>query len=294
MNFRQLEIFLAVAEKQSFVKASMALFIAQSAVSIAIRKLEDELDLKLFNRNNKRVELTAEGQALLNHAKRIMAQARDAKLELAEMSALKKGEVKLGVPAMLASYFLPSHLVDFKKQYPNIKITIIDEGTRLIRQHLDQGVIDMGIINLDEPIEDIESHPVIHEEMLLCLSRSHPLAKRRSIKFSELKDQRFILYREGYFLREIVNRMCRKHDLEPRIDFEVNLVHLMKTLVLSDLGISFCLRSVLEEETELVGIPFKPALELNFGIAWKQNSYLSKANQAFADFMISRTSLIST
>jgi DNA-binding transcriptional LysR family regulator len=294
MNFRQLEIFLAVAEKQSFVKASMALFIAQSAVSIAIRKLEDELDLKLFNRNNKRVELTAEGQALLNHAKRIMAQAKDAKLELAEMSALKKGEVKLGVPAMLASYFLPSHLVDFKKQYPNIKITIIDEGTRLIRQHLDQGVIDMGIINLDEPIEDIESHPVIHEEMLLCLSPSHPLAKRRSIKFSELKDQRFILYREGYFLREIVNRMCRKHDLEPRIDFEVNLVHLMKTLVLSDLGISFCLRSVLEEETELVGIPFKPALELNFGIAWKQNSYLSKANQAFADFMISRTSLMST
>jgi len=294
MNFRQLEIFLAVAEKQSFVKASMALFIAQSAVSIAIRKLEDELDLKLFNRNNKRVELTSEGQALLSHAKRIMTQARDAKLELAEMSALKKGEVKLGVPAMLASYFLPSHLVDFKKQYPNIKITIIDEGTRLIRQHLDHGVIDMGIINLDEPIEDIESHPVIHEEMLLCLSPSHPLAKRRSIKFSELKDQRFILYREGYFLREIVNRMCRKHDLEPRIDFEVNLVHLMKTLVLSDLGISFCLRSVLEEETELVGIPFKPALELNFGIAWKQNSYLSKANQAFADFMISRTSLIST
>jgi len=294
MNFRQLEIFLAVAEKQSFVKASMALFIAQSAVSIAIRKLEDELDLKLFNRNNKRVELTSEGQALLSHAKRIMTQARDAKLELAEMSALKKGEVKLGVPAMLASYFLPSHLVDFKKQYPNIKITIIDEGTRLIRQHLDHGVIDMGIINLDEPIEDIESHPVIHEEMLLCLSPSHPLAKRRSIKFSELKDQRFILYREGYFLREIVNRMCRKHDLEPRIDFEVNLVHLMKTLVLSDLGISFCLRSVLEEETELVGIPFKPPLELNFGIAWKQNSYLSKANQAFADFMISRTSLIST
>ncbi len=288
MNFRQLEIFLAVAENLSFVKASSALYIAQSAVSIAIQKLEDELDLKLFSRNNKRVELTAEGQVLLLHADKIMSQTRDAKLELAEMSELKRGEVKLGVPAMLASYFLPSYLVDFKRQYPNIKITIIDEGTKLNRQHLDQGVIDMGIISLDEPVNDIESHPIIHEEMLLCLSRSHPLATRHSVKFSELKDQHLIMYREGYLLREIVNRMCEEHGVEPKIDFEVNLIQLMKTLVLSELGVSFCLRSVLKEETKLVGIPFKPKLDLDFGIAWKQNNYLSKANRAFADFMISR------
>ncbi len=290
MNFRQLEIFLAVAENLSFVKASAALYIAQSAVSISIQKLEDELDLKLFSRNNKRVELTAEGETLFHHAEKIMAQTRDAKLELAEMSELKGGEVKLGVPAMLASYFFPSYLVDFKRQYPNIKITIIDEGTKLIRQQLDQGIIDMGIISLDDPNDDIESHPIIHEEMLLCLSRSHPLAKKHTVKFSELKDQHLILYREGYFLREIVNRMFKQHDLEPKINFEVNLVHLMKTLVLSDLGVSFCLSSVLKEETKLIGIPFKPKLELNFGIAWKQNNYLSKANQAFADFMISRLS----
>ncbi len=290
MNFRQLEIFLAVAKKQSFVKASASLYIAQSAVSIAIQKLENELDLKLFIRNNKQVELTAEGRTLLEHAKKIMDQTRDAKLELTEMSELKKGEVKLGVPAMLASYFFPPFLVDFKRQYPDIKITVIDEGTKLIRQQLEQGIIDMGIISLDEPLTDIESHPILHEEMLLCLAHSHPLAKRQTIKFSELKDQRFILYREGYFLREIVNQMCRQHQLEPKIDFEVNLVQLMKTLVLSNLGVSFCLRSVLKEETKLVGIPFKPGIELKFGIAWKQKNYLSRANRAFADFMISHTS----
>jgi DNA-binding transcriptional LysR family regulator len=290
MNFRQLEIFLAVAENQSFVKASAKLYIAQSAVSIAIRKLEEELELKLFIRNNKRVELTAEGTALLRHAKMIMAQTEDAKLELAEMGNLKRGEVKLGVPAMLASYFFPSYLVDFKKQHPDIKITIIDEGTKFIRQHLEQGSIDMGIISLDEPIDGIESHPILHEEMLLCLSRSHPLAKQQDINFTALKDQRLILYREGYFLREIVNRIFKEHGLEPKIDFEVNLMQLMKTLVLSGLGVSFCLHSVLKEETKLVGIPFNPKLKLNFGIAWKQDSYLSKANRAFADFIISQTS----
>ncbi len=291
MNFRQLEIFLTVAENKSFIKASSVLYIAQSAVSISVRKLEDELDLKLFSRNNKRVELTAEGQVLLRHANKIMSQTSDAKLELREMSELKKGEVKLGVPAMLASYFFPPYLVDFKKLYPDIKITIIDEGTKLIRQHLEQGIIDMGIISLDEPIDDIEFHPILHEEMLVCLSHSHPLAKRQRLKFSELEDQRFIIYREGYFLREIVNQICSEHKLEPIIDFEVNLVQLMKILVLSNLGISFCLRSVLKEEKKLIGIPFNPKLELNFGLAWKKNNYLSKANRAFADFIISQTAI---
>jgi DNA-binding transcriptional LysR family regulator len=287
MNLRQLEIFLAVADLQSFVKASARLCIAQSAVSIAIRKLETELDLKLFNRNNKRVELTDEGEVLRRHAQNIMSQAEQAKLELAEMNDLKRGEVRLGVPAMLASYYFSPYLVDFNTCYPNIKITIIDEGTRLIRQHLEQGEIDMGIISLDEPQEDLASHPIIHEEMLLCLHREHPWAKRRSISFAELEDRPLILYREGYFLREVVNRMCRQYGLEPRISFEVNLVHVMKKLVLSGLGVSFCLNSVLKEEKQLVGIPFKPRLELNFGIAWKKNNYLSRANKAFINFMLS-------
>jgi len=287
MNLRQLEIFLAVAEQQSFIKASNKLFIAQSAVSIAIRKLEQELDLKLFNRSNKQVELTDEGEVLRRHATNIMLQSAQAKLELAEMGDLKRGEVRLGVPAMLASYYFPPFLVKFKQHYPDIKITIIDEGTKLIHRHLEEGVIDMGIVSLDVPREEMESHPIIHEEMLLCLPREHPLAQRKSIRFSELKDQTLILYREGYFLREVVNRLCEQHGLEPRIGFEVNLVQLMKTLVLSGLGVSFCLQSVLNEESELIGVPFKPRLKLNLGIAWKKNTYLSKANRAFADFMIS-------
>jgi len=287
MNLRQLEIFLAVAEQQSYIKASNKLFIAQSAVSIAIRKLEQELDLKLFNRSNKQVELTDEGEVLRRHATNIMLQSAQAKLELAEMGDLKRGEVRLGVPAMLASYYFPPFLVKFKQHYPDIKITIIDEGTKLIHRHLEEGVIDMGIVSLDVPREEMESHPIIHEEMLLCLPREHPLAQRKSIRFSELKDQTLILYREGYFLREVVNRLCEQHGLEPRIGFEVNLVQLMKTLVLSGLGVSFCLQSVLNEESELIGVPFKPRLKLNLGIAWKKNTYLSKANRAFADFMIS-------
>lgn len=286
MDFRKLEIFRAVAEKQSFAKASACLYISQSAVSIAIRKLEDELELQLFVRSNKSVKLTPEGEVLLRHACRIMSQAADARLELSEMQELKRGQVRVGIPAMLASYYFPRYLVAFKQQYPGISVVIIDEGTRLIREHIEQGLIDMGIINMEDVSNGIEAHMLIHEEMLLCTSSSHPLAHKRAIRIAQLRDQRLILYRDGYFLKEIVSRLFADSHVAPEIDFETNLVQLMKTLVLSGLGVSVCLRSVLREESGLSGIPFSPRLKLKFGLAWKKNNYLSRANRTFAEFML--------
>ncbi len=287
MDLRKLEIFRAVAEKRSFARASESLYISQSAVSIAVRKLEQELDLRLFRRSNKSVRLTEEGAVLLRHASRIMSQAADARLELSEMKDLRRGQVRVGIPAMLASYYFPRYLVAFKQEYPGIGVVIIDEGTQRIREHLEQGVIDMGIVNMETVPEELEAHELIHEEMLLCTSRAHPLARQKTIRPGQLKGQRLILYREGYFLKEIVSRLFDAHGIEPEIDFETNLVQLMKTLVLSGLGVSFCLRSVLREEDRLVGIPLSPGQALRFGLAWKKDSYLSRANRAFAEFMLS-------
>ncbi len=286
MDLRKLEIFRAVAEKHSFARASDCLYISQSAVSIAIKKLEDELNLQLFVRSNKSVELTAEGAVLLRHARRIMSQAADARLELSEMKELKRGQVRVGIPAMLASYYFPGYLVRFKREYPGISVVIIDEGTKLIREHIEQGLLDMGIINMDDVTDAIDAHMLIHEEMLLCTSPSHPLARKRAVRIPQLRDQPLILYREGYFLKEIVSQMFADNHVEPEIDFETNLVQLMKTLVLSGLGVSFCLRSVLREESRLVGVPFSPRLKLQFGLAWKKNAYLSRANHAFAEFIL--------
>jgi DNA-binding transcriptional LysR family regulator len=286
MNTRQLQIFKAVADHKSFAKASVSLFIAQSAVSIAIRKLEENLNLKLFNRNNKSVSLTAEGHVLLRHANKIIDQTNDAKLELAEMGKLEKGEVKLGIPAMLASYYFPKYLVKFNRLHPDLKVSIIDKGTKRIQYLLEQGEIDMGIVNMEETSTSLEEVQIFAEEMLICLPKTHPLAKKSSVSFLEFTKHRLILYKEDYFLREIINRLCEAQQIEPQIHMETNLVQLMKTMVESGVGISVCLRSVIETEKNLCGISFQPKIKMNFGIAWRANSYLSKANKAFLDFLI--------
>ncbi len=286
MDLRKLEIFRAVAEHLSFARAAQSLYISQSAVSIAVRKLEEELGLRLFSRDRRSVRLTPEGRVLLRHAERLLYQARQARLELQEMEHLARGEVRIGIPAMLAAYHFPPFLASFRRRYPGLRLVIIDEGTRLIRRHLEEGRVDLGIIPLEEETEGLEAHPLLEEEMLLCTSADHPLGRRKWVTARELGDERLILYREGYFLREIVDRMFSEQGLEPGIGFETNLVQLMKGLVLSGQGVSVCLRCVLREERRLVGVPFRPAVGLPFGLAWRQDDYLSRANRAFADFLL--------
>ncbi|WP_164072502.1 LysR family transcriptional regulator, partial [Poseidonibacter lekithochrous] len=90
-----------------------------------IKKLEQQLELDLFHRNERKITLTHEGEVLLQHAKIILQQLKDANIAMAELRGLEKGEVRLGVPSMLGSYFFPQILMGFKSRYPNLKLTMV-------------------------------------------------------------------------------------------------------------------------------------------------------------------------
>ena len=94
---------------------------------------------KLFRREERQITLTDEGKVLFEHAKRVLQQIDDAKLAIDELKGLEKGEVRLGAPSMMGSYFFPQVLMAFKTHYPNLKLTLIDAGTRSIRQMLLDG-----------------------------------------------------------------------------------------------------------------------------------------------------------
>ena len=118
MNTRHLLYFSTLAQTGNFTQAAKQLHIAQPALSIAIKKLEHELDLQLFHRNDRRITLTGEGTVLLEHARRVLQQIEDARLAMEELKGLEKGEVCLGVPGMLGSYYFPERFMAFKQRYP--------------------------------------------------------------------------------------------------------------------------------------------------------------------------------
>ena len=289
MEVRQLKYFLEVARLRNFTKAAEALRIAQPAISMAVKKLEEELDLVLFNRQDKRVSLTAEGEIFLPHARRILDDLRGAELEMAELKGLSRGEVRIGITPMISAYFFPDIIRDFKRTYPQLSISVLGEGSGRIQKMIGQGELDMGVVagggSAAFP-EALEVRRFLREEIVVCVPLDHPFAKRASVTLAEFIREPLVFYKEGYYIREFFLEAIKESGSTPDIVFETNLFSLVKSLVRNGTGISIFLKMVVAGDEDLAAVPFDPPLSLDLLIAWKKDTYLSLANRAFVDFLL--------
>ena len=286
MDLRQFRVFTEVARLGSFTRAAEQLRIAQPAVSISIRKLEEELEVTLFNRQEKNVSLTTEGETLLTHANRIMEDFAAAEAEMAELRGLTKGEVRIGIPPMMSSYYFPLIIKNFRQRYPNLKLSVRGEGAASIQRLITRGEIDMGVIAGQKIPEGLEWQHFLREEIVACVPPDHPLAGRESVTLEEFLQEPQILFKEGYYMRELIDELVDERDLKPQFVFETNLFSLVRSLIKQKLGISTFLRMVVTGDADLAAVSFDPPLYIDLVIAWKDNRYLSRANRAFIDFLL--------
>jgi DNA-binding transcriptional LysR family regulator len=285
MNTRLLTYFVKLVETENFTRAAEQLHIAQPALSVAIKKLEQQLDLPLFHRNERKVTLTHEGEVLLEYARLILQQINDANIAMAELKGFEKGEVKLGVPSMLGSYFFPEILMAFKRKYPNLKLTIIEAGTQSIRQMLLDDELDLGVIHNENVPERLETEHLVTSQMVAVVSEQHPLSSQSCITFEDFFKEDLVMFKAGYFHREFIDEICEKYHFEPKISFETNLLPMMLNIVRHDFSISALLELVTEHEKGVVAIPFEEPVHLNIAMAWRKNGYLSLADRAFLEFV---------
>jgi DNA-binding transcriptional LysR family regulator len=289
MDLRQVRYFVETARMGSFTRAAERLHIAQPAISMAIRRLEDELELTLFNRQDKRITLTAEGETFLEHSLRLLADVKATEQEMTDLRGLEKGDVRIGIPPMLSSYFFPRIIREFADRYPRLNLSVYGDGAGRIKQMLGQGELDMGVIADRGTQESLETRHFLREEVVVCVPRNHPFAGKTSITYAELAREPLVSYKEGYYQRELLLEKFRGIGVVPHVVFETNLFSLVKSLVREGMGISTFLRMVLAEDNDLAAISFDPPLYLDLVIAWKKSIYLSRANRAFVDFLLERT-----
>lgn len=293
MDLKQLRYFRTVAELGGFTAAANRLHVAQPAVSIAIRKLEAELGLTLLRRGERQVTTTPEGAVLLRHARELLARAAAAELEMQELHGLAKGEVRVGIPSILGSYYFPPLLMAFKHRHPALRLSVIEAGTRSLQQMILDGELDLGVVVPDPPAPELESRRFLREEMVVCVPAEHPLAERAALTVEEFFGQELVVFKEGYFLREFVERCAREHRRTPRIAFETNLIGLTKAIVRNGFGITTLLRMVLEQDrdSDLRAIPFQTPMHFELSLAWKRGGYLSRADRAFVEFVLEQTAI---
>ncbi len=285
MDNRQLQIFQCVASTLSFTQAAKTLHMAQPAVSIAIKKLESKLNSQLFDRAEKKISLTPEGEILLDHANRILDQFQQARLAIHEIASLNVGEVTLCSSAMLGSYFLPNKLSRFRQSYPGIKLKLLGEGTSRTLRLLEQGEVDLGIVNMANVPSSLNAFTLIEEEIVVCVNENDVFAKRTHITFEDFAQRELVIYSQGYYLREQIERLSQQQNSSLNIAIETDLLRPLFNFVRESCGISVCLKQAVKEEPGLVGIPFKAPLLLNLGLAYNKNRYLPKAGRALFEFL---------
>ncbi|OZG72090.1 LysR family transcriptional regulator [Hahella sp. CCB-MM4] len=293
MDVKPLRYFLEVARQSSFTRAAEMLGVAQPAVSMSIRKLEQDLGITLFQRADRKVALTDEGLRLYEHAEKIVRAVDDAELEMRELKGLSKGEVRVGIPSMLGSYYFPPILMAFRYRHPTLNLEVIEGGTWQLQQMLEQGLLDLGVIVAEDVPELLEARPLIREEMLVTVDESHPFALLDKVTPEAFFAEELVMFKEGYFHRKVVDRLAKTTGFTPNIGFETNLIPLIKSIIKQGFGISTLLAMVVAEDRDLVTRSFDPPIWLDLNIAWRKDGYLSKANRAFLDFLLSNTEKLS-
>lgn len=285
MNTRLLTYFVAVAKHQNITHAANALHIAQPALSVAIKKLESQLELELFRRDQRKIVLTHEGETLLIHAKQILQQLDDATLAMKELRGLEKGEVRLGLPSIMGTYYFPDVLMAFKSRYPKLKLVMIEAGTQSIQKMLLDGEIDLGIIQTHNLPDELDSEHLVRSQMVAVVSPEHEYANKQTLSYAEFFSQELVMFKKGYFHREILDNICQQQNLTADFSFETNLLAVILKIVKRDFAISALLALATETESDVVSIPFEEPIFLDICIAWRKSGYLSKADRTFLEFV---------
>ena len=239
MDFRSLNTFVQVAECGSFTRAAELLGYSQPTISIQIKQLEKELDIKLFDRIGHTVRLTEDGHGALIYAQRICQMCQEMAHGGPEHSQVR-GTVRLGMADSLCAALLRKGFGARREAYPNISISITAAGTHELFRMLDHNEVDI-VCTLDSHIYSA-NYIVAHEEKLgvhFVVSSGHPLAGRTVLTAKDLMDQPFILTEKGMSYRRLLDEELARQSLEIRPILETGSADLICSLVAQGIGMSF-------------------------------------------------------
>lgn len=284
MELRQLEYFQMASRLRNITRAAERLRVSQPNITVAIKKLEGELGIQLFDRSQKQLSLTPEGTVFLNRIDLALRNIQDAILEVNDYRDLQKGTIKIGIPPMIGAYLFPRIFSSFQKKYAHLNVYLYEEGSMTIREKIERDELDFGIVILTQAAASLQRLPMAKSQIVACIPSAHPLASRKSLQVQDLEDTNLIMLKEGSFLRHLVLQDLKAAALSPNIVLESNQVETIKGLVASGVGISFLLDFVIEGTPGIQVVPFNPPATVEVGLAWKKDRYVSKAAQTFIDF----------
>lgn len=287
MDIRNLACFIEVARQKNFSKAAEVLHVSQPSISKAVKDLEGRLNVTLFYRTTKYVELTDAGETILEQAQQIVSSFHNLTTRLDGLTKMKTGTIHIGLPPITAVTGFSRLLSAFRREYPQIHIRLYEFGPKKIESSILDGLLDIGIFTPSDENDDIERIWFDEDPLDVILHPSHPLTRHESLSYLHLAGEQFILFNSEYKLHDMIISGCKAAGFSPLIALETSQRELMTQMVEANLGIALLPRKICAAlDPGLIATrPLDaPELCLRLAIVWKKRRYLSHAARELLNF----------
>lgn len=288
-TIKQIQTFIEVAKEKSISKAAENLFVTQPAISMQIKQLEEVFGLALIEPIGRNIQLTKAGLEFLERAQVATAELKDLEAAMAGHLNLGKGHIFLGIVST-TKYFVPMLLVEFRKLFPGIQVSLKIDNRENILAMLGRNEVDLVIMGRVPKEMDCIATPFATNPMAIVSGPIHPMSRRKQAKFSDLHDQEFVVREIGSGTRQAMERMFAFHQTKLNIAMEMPSNETIKQAVMAGMGLSFLsLRTVRHELAsghivllDIVGLPHIG----HWYITHRSQKKLAPAAMAFKEFVI--------
>jgi DNA-binding transcriptional LysR family regulator len=289
MELTQLEFFVSVVETGSFSKAALRVYRTQPAVSIAIRRLEEEIGAPLFDRSQKTPTLTDAGQLVYDYALRMLALRDRAQNAVSELRSLERGRVRIGANESTSLYLLPQLILQYREQHPNVRVEIYRNVSEVLpREVLDRNV-DFALLAFEPEDKELETFPILDDRLVLILNLDHPLAKHESVTIKELGNESFLAHNVKSGSRRKVVETFAEHHTPLNIALELATVETIKRFVQLKIGLAFVPHMCVAEELARGTLATVPVEGLSYlrtlWVTHRRNITFSHAAAAFLEVL---------
>lgn len=245
MELVQLKYFVTIADSLSFTKSAELLRVSQPALSYQIRRLESELGTVLFDRARRKIALTPDGELFLPLAQAVLYRADMAIRIMREHLGEEAGEVRMGCNPSVAAYVAPTLLASFRRDFPRVKVQIVEGGDLELQQGVLDGTIDFAVVTAPGSPHTLEVTPLADEDLLLTVPPGHRLDHRCSVALVDLSQEEFVIPTNSFNVTTQFMEACRRVGFEPLVTFRTGSFESVKEFVRQGLGVAILPRMAL-------------------------------------------------
>jgi DNA-binding transcriptional LysR family regulator len=283
MDIEQIATFVEVAHAGSFSKAAQRLYRTQPAISTQVRLLEKQCGQALFVRHARQVELTLAGKILLRYGERLRELRAGAVGALQEMGRHPRGSIVIAANEATVLYVLPTMLLQFKRDYPDIRLELVRNFSRKIIEKVLENSVDFGVVTLPFKHAHLHVLPIHKDEVAVLVPPDHPLARLESVRLEQVVEYP-LLYPKTGRTRQHLDRLLRRFQDQVKISMELASVETIKKFVATGMGVTIMSRSfaLAEHAAGLLRvIPLEEKIQRELGLIYHRHKYICPVGEAF-------------